>query len=301
MVSWPGNLIHHAGVVRAWARFTAPEVGSILGAVDALDSSPSSFESDDEEPIFVLSTGWRTGSTLLQRILVTDPRLLMWGEPWGRMALIPKLTESLCAVAEGWPPPEYLIDSDTPDFAVSWIANLFPPPSDLRAALRHLMNRWLGTPARTLGYGRWGFKEVRLSAADACLLRWLYPRGKFIILVRNPLDAYLSARLAQLWYRWPDLPIYGPVAFARHWNRLAVSWLDVPEDFRPIIIKYEDLVSTDFDFRSLERSLGLTLDAGRALSSRIGGSEKLERLTLRERQVVIRETRAGMSVYGYEA
>ena len=73
----------------AWARseeVTFPNVKQLTESVAALRpraSDAANAERDTESPIFLLATGWRTGSTLLQRILVTDPHLLLWGEPLG--------------------------------------------------------------------------------------------------------------------------------------------------------------------------------------------------------------------------
>ena len=78
----------------AWARckrISGPSVkqlGETIAALDARARQAPDAKSDTESPIFLLSTGWRAGSTLLQRILVTDPRLLLWGEPLGDMILL---------------------------------------------------------------------------------------------------------------------------------------------------------------------------------------------------------------------
>src|ERR1039458_398851 len=52
-------------------------------------------ESDSDVPIFLLATGRRSGSTLLQRILITEPHLPLWGEPLGEMTVFPRLVEML--------------------------------------------------------------------------------------------------------------------------------------------------------------------------------------------------------------
>src|ERR1700759_2808533 len=73
----------------AWAvckETIAPTVEQLTKSIEVLDarvSNPSNARLETEAPIFLLSTGWRAGSTLLQRILVTDPSLLLWGEPLG--------------------------------------------------------------------------------------------------------------------------------------------------------------------------------------------------------------------------
>jgi hypothetical protein len=283
------------------ARLPAYDVSSVVSALKALDGSYGLDDRDEEEPIFLLATSWRTGSTLLQRILVSNPRLLLWGEPLGRLALIPRLTESLCAISGSWPPAQYWVGERIDDLSGSWIANLYPPPSSLRAAVREWMVRWFGVPARARGFPLWGIKEVRLGAAEAYVLRWVFPKARFLVLVRHPCDAYRSAMHMKLWYRWPDWPIDCAMAFARHWNRLASSWLEIPEDFGHLIIKYEDLVSGSFDFRHLDNALGLTINEQEALGVRIGSSMNPESLSWYERRVILRETRRSRQAYGYEA
>src|SRR5215469_12280491 len=105
---------------------------------------------DMEAPVFLLSTGWRAGSTLLQRILVTDPHLVLWGEPLGEMALVSRLAEmvsnSINPLKLGvW---ENQADVTLSALATSWIANLYPSTGHFREALRGLFDQWLGKPAR---------------------------------------------------------------------------------------------------------------------------------------------------------
>ncbi len=108
---------------------------------------------------------------------------------------------------------------------------------------------------------RWGFKEVRLGAAEAMILRWLYPRAIFLLLTRHPFECYLSlsdARCIHFYYRRPDVQIDSPARFARFGNNVVVSWSMLPSDF-PCFRKYEDLVGGHFDFRGLESWLGVLI------------------------------------------
>ena len=49
------------------------------------------------------------------------------------------------------------------------------------------------------------------------------------------------------------------VSFARIWNHMAVSWSQLPAGFPCVFIKYEDLISGNFDFRKLESWLGIEI------------------------------------------
>src|SRR5215472_3770387 len=64
-----------------WKRFTLPDVQRLslsLARLDGLDTEGVGDKEVDDAPIFLLATGWRTGSTLLQRVFATDARLLLW-------------------------------------------------------------------------------------------------------------------------------------------------------------------------------------------------------------------------------
>lgn len=303
-----------------WHRATAPRFA--YPSLQALDEAlavisdatagpaPAREQREQESPVFVLATGWRSGSTLVQRILGTDPSLLLWGEPLGRLALLPRVAEALCAVTRAWPPPDFWLHSTPAPGALarSWVANLYPPGPDLRAALQALVLEWLALPARSHGFPRWGLKEVRYGAAEARLLRWLFPRARFVVLVRNPLDSYRSLSRALpagktwgMYSRWPDLPLGGAASFARHWNRLTTSWLlPLPgADIR--IVRYEDLVAGRVDFRDLEAYCGLRLDERAALGMPLGRTEDRGGLHPHEKWIIRREARRGLEAFGYAA
>jgi hypothetical protein len=259
---------------------------------------------DDEAPIFLLSTGWRSGSTMLQRILVTDPRLVLWGEPLGDMALVSRVADMLGSISRfSSLPRNYISDSLAPSsMATSWIGTLYPPGNDFRLAWRSFFNRWLAEPARQRGFSRWGFKEVRLGATEARLLSWLYPRAKFLILSRHPYDCYRSLSDSgwhHVYYRSPDIRVDSAAGFARHWNRLATSWSELPAAFPSLLIKYEDLINGRVDFRKLESWLGVEIRETVALSASVSHTAVRSRLAWHERLIIAHEAARGMRDLGY--
>ena len=46
------------------------------------------------EPVFMLTSIWRSGSTLIQRLLCSDPQIYIWGEPYGDAGIVPHLFQS---------------------------------------------------------------------------------------------------------------------------------------------------------------------------------------------------------------
>ena len=285
---------------------TVAQMTASIAALSALEA-PSAAEPDSEAPIFLFSTGMRTGSTLLQRILVTDSRLLLWGEPMGEMDIAGRITQMVgdCmnpAFRDSWQRQPEL---DSSQLVKSWIALLHPSTDNFRLGLRNFFGTWLGRPARRSGFTRWGFKEVRLDATAAVLLHWLYPSAKFILLTRHPFDCYRSFADAGWkipnFVRYPDSRVDSAASLAREWNRIALSWPQLPAGFPSRLIKYEDLTSGNFDFRGLESWLGLKLNESEALSEKVGRTAFRARLHAYERWIVSREAAPGMRALGYSS
>ena len=128
------------------------------------------------DPVFLLSAGWRGGSTLLQRLVASDRRVLVWGEPFGDRIPIHRLAQMLEPYAEGDAHSAFDIDHFAGELADEWIANLNPGIAALRRAHLAWFEALFATPARERGYARWGCKWVRLTAYHAHYLRWLYPQ-----------------------------------------------------------------------------------------------------------------------------
>jgi len=301
------RFLHELWALPRHETVSLPDVQQLTKSISVLDARAShaiDTEKETEAPIFLLSTGWRAGSTLLQRILVTDPRLLLWGEPLGEMTIVSKIAEAIghsisARNLQLWKDQQ---DASSPELSTSWVANLYPPGNDFRSGLRSLFDQWLREPARERGFARWGFKDVRLGATEASLLHWLYPNAKFVIISRHPYDCYRShadAGWGQVYYRYPDVLIESAAGFARHWNRLAISWSQLPAGFPAVHIKYEDLVAGKVNFRELESWLGIEIKENVALSVEVGGTAKRARLGWYERVIIAREAAEGMRALGY--
>ncbi len=256
---------------------------------------------DDEEPIFLFATGWRTGSTLMQRVLVTDPNLLLWGEPHGRMGIMNRLGDMVASFDQRIAPDDVVLKAKV-DMKLSgeWIANLYPRTSVIREALQSMVYEWLGRPAKELGYKRWGMKEVRLGHEDAALLRWLFPKAKFVVITRNPHDSYRSAmQLGPLWERWPDRLVNDAYAYGRLWNRLALSWKDAAADFPVRRYRLEDLTGAGVDFDDLASFCRLELNPEAAIGKKVGAGRSDAKLSWVDGMLLRRATAPGRSWLGY--
>lgn len=251
-----------------------PSVESGIRQLQSL--CPADGAADPAAPIFLLSAGWRSGSTMLQRLLMSDPRVLIWGEPYDECGPVQALASSTRAFRPGWPPQEYFHDGTPPQqLTGEWIANLFPSLTDWRAGQRALFDTMFDIPARRAGCARWGIKEVRLTAAHCHYLRWLYPNAKFVLLVRDPLEAYRSySRYGRSWYDvFPEVPVFTPTQFGAHWRLLAEGFVREAPALGALLVKYEDVVAGRFNLDELDRYLGIRVDR-KVMSRKVGSSER---------------------------
>ena len=197
-----------------------------------------------DSPIFLISAGWRTGSTLLQRMML--PQCMVWGEPYGQAHLLNALANPERHWQAGWPPGDHFYDgAPLEGLSRQFIANLYPPLESLKAARHAFFDQLFGIPALKAGAQRWGLKTVRLDGDDASFLKSVFPLAKLIFLLRNPYDAYRSylAKVAsgQPWYhRWPDRPL-DALEIGRHWRNAVASFIRVADQLEALVVQYETL------------------------------------------------------------
>lgn len=266
---------------------------------------PPATRTEDQQPIFILSAGWRSGSTLLQRIVCSNPdhRTLVWGEPYDLSGIVQHMTATLLPIDDDWPPDGYFVDHhDMADLKNQWIANLYPPLDRLHECHRSFFRDLFIAPAEERGFGQWGIKEVRFGLAEARYLRWLFPKARFLFICRDPECAYASyAVRKRLWYAdWPRQPMLTASHFGRHWRRLAGEFLnhDFGED--ALLIRYEDLVSGAFDLERLDQFLGYPVSRD-VLANQIGSSigEAPLRVSRLDRWLIRRATNGVARQLGY--
>ncbi len=243
-------------------------------------SAPEKFE--DDSPIFILSAGWRSGSTLLQRLICSDQTTLIWGEPYDLCGIIQTLARLPRPVTQDWPPDEYFItEHGAGDLATNWIANLYPSLSDFRSALQAMLQRMFAQTVSEFGASRWGLKEVRFGLEEAVFLKWLFPNAKFLMIHRDVEDAFRSYQhfsSAMNWYAsWPDRPVFTPYAFARHRQHLLNQFPEIRKQTGGLIISYEDLTRGTTDVSAIARYCGLEIDS-EILKNRIQGRVKTKPL-----------------------
>ncbi len=223
-----------------------------------------------ESPIFLLASGWRSGSTLVQRLIVSSGETLIWGEPFGPSAIFRSMSEPLRRIPRDLGATRQLEAYDKEHLSDVWIANLYPPMESLLHAHQNFWNTLLAEPARKEGFKRWGLKEVRLDTQQMAYLKWLYPKGIFVFLIRNPYDAYFSYMRRKMdWFEtWPERPISTTQQFGMQWQRLATGYVKNAQYFGALVLKYEQLSYGGVE--QLEKFLGMKCDKS-VLDKKIGG------------------------------
>ena len=235
---------------RREARAAVPSVRAAIAAFER--RWPSTAPPPEDRPVFILASSWRSGSSFLQRIVMAEGHTLVWGEPWAFGDLARRLTGSLSGVSGDHVADRFFFDHRVVDnegaWHHDWVANLYPEPEALRAAHRRFWRELYAEPARARGYANWGFKEVRLGSDEAAYLRWLFPGARFLLLHRNPYDAWRSYRLTRRWFdRWPDEAVLTPRQFGRHWRRRTEEFVQDADELGALRVSYEELCTGKLD------------------------------------------------------
>jgi hypothetical protein len=251
---------------------TPSEAADDLGGTDALPS---------DTPVFLLAGGWRTGSTLLQRLVVSSGDVLVWGEPFTFVNPVGRLGEMLPPIATV-PRQWYLgANGEGDDHARQDIANLYPHPAAMLRAQRAFFRALFADPASEAGYPQWGIKEVRLGIEHARYLKKLFPGSRMVFIIRNPYDAFASYH-GSLWYgEWPK-SIRTPEQFGRHWAAVTSGLVDGAADVDALVVRYEELRDRSSVLDALDSHLGIQVDRT-ILELRIGSSRSSLSRSVRRR------------------
>lgn len=203
--------------------------------------SPETVSPPVSNPIFILGSGQRTGSTLVQRLLASHPRVLIWGEQAGAIARILAAVDSL----REWATRDGAVGRDEYEMLSNngFIANMTPPPDNIDEAARALFETMYAKPAVAAGRSVWGFKEVRYGLIEATSLIRLFPGARIVHLIRDPRQVASSV---DEWERnrpavWTRADSEATIAF---WRYVASSLLSLDGRLREAVarFRYEDLL-----------------------------------------------------------
>lgn len=197
---------------------------------------------DEAAPLLVLACGHRCGSTLVQRLLCSHPRVMIWGEHGGQLRRVLAAVERL----ESWAEHYGTVARD--EYAAfgyqGFIANLTPQRDCIEDAGRAFIEALFATPARQLARPIWGFKELRYELSDALLLHKLFPRLRIIHIVRDPRDVLRSL---EDWERHSGWTRRDTKESLQYWRAVARSFIGTAAEshLRSLIltVRYEDLIA----------------------------------------------------------
>jgi hypothetical protein len=224
------------------ARDDAADVKARLA--DLVRRWPEQVGSSDARPIFIFAAGWRSGSTLVQRMLTSVDDIMIWGEAYSRSQLTGTLLRQFRAITMDWPFDYYVAQAFQGELKDQWIANIYPSFDHLIRAHRAFFTELFEAPARSMGRTRWGFKEVRLTSEHALYLKLLFPAAKFVFVYRNPVEAYLSFRkhIRADYAAWPDRPIVTARDFGALWCEMVADFSENYKLVDGMLIRYEELL-----------------------------------------------------------
>ena len=259
--------------------------------------------------MFLFAAGWRSGSTLLQRLIISSGQVLMWGEAGGALNALHDVAERYAQmVGPGDASFRHGMGGSGGDSLKNfrekgeagvhqWIACMNMPEDAVYAGLRYFFDRIYADPAVEMGYPRWGVKEVISGVETARFLRNLYPDAKFVFLVRDPFACLLSLKRR----KWLSGTVNNrPVVyFSKLWRDLASEFKNAEFGF---YLRYEDLIKDEQTLKELQDYLeitGLSLDFVRSSRADWKTANKRQ-LTFREKFTASRILGDEMRCHGYE-
>lgn len=223
------------------------------------------------KPVFILSSG-RCGSTLLQRLINSNPRFAICGEHGGFLRPLAQTYQTLTADKQvqsyihekGNDRAAFLKSIRVSNSFTAW--DNFFQRDDVITQMRALI-RGLLQADETL---RWGFKEVRYTGLDVLpMLRDLFPEAQYLFLVRHPLDV-ITSRATSFLRPIGTRAVAGEVQARQRytkgildslngWQRLYETLFAVAKDMpgQSLTVRYEELSAADPALiKSLEQFLG---------------------------------------------
>ena len=251
--------------------YDAHHVSEAVTAIQQRWADAQDMPDHECSPIFIFSAGWGSGSTLVQRIVMSSREVLVWGEPYDRAAPVHRVSSTLSSIAHDWPPQSHFSSIESLDsLSKSWVANLAPPITSMRAAHLAFFNAFLGLDGKQCEAARWGLKEVRLTIDHARYLRWLYPNARFLFVYRDLLPGYLGCRRLNWYSVWPNYRATHILRFAHHWQHLVNGFIDGYKDVDGMLIKYEDLVSGRLPLETIRDYINVSSIDMNILNKKVG-------------------------------
>ena len=174
----------------------------------------------EKPPIFVIGPTTRCGTSLLQRLLNSTGKAVIYGENFALLQTFPDIIRNYQREADAKRKviamARDLLVKEKEDFEAS---SLFPDFDNyLRALIGsfRLLMRSYRDDATALGFERWGIKHQIRNQTSFAILPRLLPDARYVMIYRDLLPVARSAKA-----RWP-----GDVRGPQDWRRFARNWAD---------------------------------------------------------------------------
>lgn len=152
-------------------------------------------------PLFIFGQP-RSGSTMLQRILNTHPKVLLTGEHLG---ILDGIATSFFRLANDRESNDFLHrDSQTletlrnPNYFIAKLSGLS------RQYMEDQYREFLARLCNPMAFqGRWGIKEIRYLSSNCLVVDFIlkmFPQAKFLFTVRDPVTQIQSVLSAKWWH-----------------------------------------------------------------------------------------------------
>ena len=184
-----------------------------------------------------------------------------------------------------------LFQSDSSRRGDLWIASMNPPIEQFQDSFKSFFETIYLNNAEKLSYQRWGVKDVMADIDTARWIKSLFPKAKFIFLIRNPLDCMLSIKRRN----WMDVddPVLALNYYAQRWKTLASEFRQA--DFGHVVY-YEEILQKKKVIDDMAAYLELP-----ELNSNFIGTSKVDWKTDNENQLSFIEKFKLKRILGEEA
>ncbi len=238
----------------------------------------------------------RSGSTLLQRIFNARKKTLVWGEHLGVLSDFQKIYQKVLKISENGKKSRntFFKNGENPN---QWMAIMAPSKKFIENATVQSAKTFLDAlyEQNKEGHDCIGFKEVRYGVKELSILQKCYPEAKFILLVRNPLNAWMS--YPKTWGEYRSV-----LHFAKQWNDNVTYYLNLAKSNpNAYLFQYEKIISKEVSTVDTLTQLAQISkkEMDHVLAEKIRGSSKKKSITINQVAVIKRICGKNMKLLSY--
>ena len=207
-------------------------------------------------PVFVFSPTARNGITLIQRLLNSSHKIVVYGESPDVIDISQVVYRRMQETMMHWRTRAQAREKFRSGMTEFWSSNLGPDDVQLLQVQVDNFSRIIGFYqqwSKEFGYNRWGLKQPLPNLIPLDLLHQFLGNARFVYMYRNLFDVARSSK-ARTWLKTEE----DFAELARRWQDNLLPMIDSPRE-RVLMIKYEDLVADPgTHIKRLEEFTGIT-------------------------------------------